>query len=121
MNIEEQVKKAQSGDLEALMELVLAEKDDLYKLSYVYLRNRTDCEDVLQDLVILLIDNINKLRNPAAFNPWVRKILLNCCYKKLKRPRKIYDIKLFNNRHSPQDLNTVDALGSCKSDRKRVV
>lgn len=98
------------------MELVLAEKDDLYKLSYVYLRNRADCEDVLQDLVILLIDNINKLRNPDAFYPWVRKILLNCCYKKLNRPRKIFYLNFLNDRHSPHDLNSVEPLGHCKSD-----
>lgn len=140
MNIAEQVKKAQAGDREALLQLILAEKDELYKLCYIYLRNRADCEDILQDLMLTLIDNIHKLRNPAAFYLWVRKIIINCCYRKLNHSRKFnnlaidihplqnldQDKQLFGTRNADLDqieghLDLLKALDQLPKRQKNVI
>jgi len=73
--------------------LLLSQQDELYRLSYIYLRNRADCEDAMQDLVLTLFARIRSLREPAAFDAWVRRILINLCYRKLRFSRRIFSLE----------------------------
>ncbi len=89
MDIAGQVKKAAAGDKEALIGLVLDEKDDYYRLAYVYMQNREDAMDAVQDMIIILYDNVKKLKNPDAFYSWSKTILVNCCRNLLKKRKRV--------------------------------
>lgn len=89
MDIAEQVKKAKGGDKEALIYLILDKKDEYYKLAYVFMENREDAMDAVQDMIIILYDHIKKLRNSEAFYSWSKTILANCCRNLLKKRNKV--------------------------------
>ncbi len=89
MNIAEQVKMAGTGDKEALIWLVLDRKDEYYKLAYVYMQNREDAMDAVQDMIIILYDNVKKLKNSEAFYSWSKTILVNCCRNLLKKRKRV--------------------------------
>lgn len=78
------IKQAKRGDKEALLKLIMDKKDEYYKLAYVYLKNREDSLDALQDMIIILYENIHKLKKEEAFYSWSKTILVNCCKKILK-------------------------------------
>ncbi|MCT8977687.1 sigma-70 family RNA polymerase sigma factor [Clostridium sp. CX1] len=92
MDIEILVKKSKQGDKEALIQLIMAEKTDFYKLAYLYLKNEEDALDALQDTIIILYENINKLRNHGAFYSWSKTILVNRCKKLLREKKKIVSL-----------------------------
>lgn len=83
------IRKAREGDREALIKLIMDNKNDYYRLAYIYLRNREDSMDAMEDMIVILYENIKKLRNPDAFNSWSKTILVNCCKNILRRKKKV--------------------------------
>nr|WP_306432268.1 sigma-70 family RNA polymerase sigma factor [Wansuia hejianensis] len=83
------VKQAKKGDKEALLRLVMAEKDEYYKLAYIYLKNEDDAMDAMQDMIIKLYENISKLRKEESFYSWSKTILVNECKGKLRIRKKV--------------------------------
>lgn len=79
------IKQAKNGDKEALLKLVMAQKTDYYKLAYVYMKNENDALDAIQDMIVILYENIHKLKKDTAFYSWSKTILVNSCKNILKR------------------------------------
>ncbi|MFZ7103557.1 MAG: RNA polymerase sigma factor [Peptococcaceae bacterium] len=88
-NLVELVANAQAGDKDALVRLVMDNKNEYYRLAYVYVRNQEDALDALEDMIVILYENIRKLKKPESFYNWSKTILVNICKKMLKR-RKNY-------------------------------
>ena len=83
------MKRAKTGDKEALIKLIMDNKNDYYKLAYVYLRNQEDSMDAMEDMIVIIYENIKKLKNPDAFYSWSKTILVNCCKNILRRKKKV--------------------------------
>ncbi len=83
--MELEVKKARNGDKEALLSLIMKEKDNYYKLAYIYMKNEHDALDILQEMIIVLYKEIPKLRKLNSFYSWSKKILVNLCKKELSK------------------------------------
>ena len=93
MEINELIGKAKEGDKEALLSLVMAQQAEYYKLAYVYMKNKDDALDALQDMIVILYDNISKLKKEDGFYSWSKTILVNTCKNKLKRNKRIISIE----------------------------
>jgi RNA polymerase sigma factor (sigma-70 family) len=83
------VKKAKQGDKEALVQLIMAERQAYYKLAYVYMRNPEDAMDAMEDMIVILYESIAGLKNESSFYSWSKTILVNCCKKILKKKKKL--------------------------------
>jgi len=106
------IKRAKKGDKEALIELVMNKKDEYYKLAYVYLKNREDSLDALQDMIVILYENIHKLRKEESFYSWSKTILVNCCKRMLKENNNTLsfenaDIHEFNEGYEDKDTRIM--------------
>lgn len=102
------IKKAKRGDKEALLQLVMDQKDDYYKLAYVYLKNPEDSMDVMQDMIIILYENISKLRKEDSFYSWSKTILVNECKKKLRNRKKIISLENMKEETFEESYNTSE-------------
>lgn len=71
------VKKARLGDREAFSQLYADMSKALYKTAYCILGNASDAEDVVMDTVADAFFGISKLRDAAAFEGWIYRILYN--------------------------------------------
>lgn len=89
MDTESLVKKAKKGDKDALVKLIMAKKQDYYKIAYVYMKNSEDTMDAMEDMIVALYQNINKLKKEKAFYSWSKKILVNCCKNLLRKSNKV--------------------------------
>jgi RNA polymerase sigma-70 factor (ECF subfamily) len=83
------LKQARSGDKDALIELIMAKKDEFYRLAYTYTGNREDALDSIQDMTVKLFDNIRKLRSTDAFYSWSKTILVNLCKGMLRKKGRV--------------------------------
>lgn len=108
MEIKLLVKQAKKGNKEALLKLVMAEEDDYYKLAYVYMKNKDDSLDALQDMIIILYENISKLRKEEAFYSWSKTILVNLCKSKLKENKKLVPIEKVKEVESYEVYGNID-------------
>lgn len=83
------VGQARAGDKEALIQLVMDRKNEYYRLAYTYTGNREDSLDALQDMIVILFDNIRKLKDASAFYSWSKTILVNRCHAMLRKSGRI--------------------------------
>lgn len=105
------VRKAKEGNKEALIKLIMNKKQDYYKLAYVYMKNEEDALDIMEDMIIVLYENIDKLKKCDAFYSWSKTILVNCCKKFLKKRKRIIlldDIKEIYNDEVVDDKSIED-------------
>ena len=108
------IKKAKKGDKEALLSLIMLQKSDYYKLAFVYMKNEEDTLDVLQDMILILYDNIKKLKKDEAFYSWSKTILVNSCKAKLRKDSNILlqdqveDHRLLEYFDDPEDRIVLD-------------
>jgi RNA polymerase sigma factor (sigma-70 family) len=108
MDIDILVKKAKKGDKDALVKLIMDKKQDYYKLAYVYLKNKEDALDAMEDMIVILYENIYKLKNNDSFYSWSKTILVNCCKKILKENKKIVYIDYTDDLSYEEDLDKND-------------
>lgn len=87
--MEQLIIKAKQGDKDALVQLVMSQKKEYYKLAYAYMENKEDALDALEDMIVILYDNINKLKKEDAFFSWSKTILANRCKKLLREKNKV--------------------------------
>lgn len=89
MNNVRLVKKAKKGSKDALLELIMAEKDAMYRLAFTYMRNEHDAMDVLEEMIVRLYENIGQLKKEEAFYSWSKTILVNLCKTTLRNQKKV--------------------------------
>ncbi len=101
----ELVEKAKNGDIEAFGELIENNKLKMYKTAKAILNNEDDICDAIQETLISIYKNLNKLKENKFFSTWIIRILINKCYDiiaKNKSQGKVVDIL------EVQDLKTYD-------------
>ncbi|GAA0085801.1 sigma-70 family RNA polymerase sigma factor [Clostridium sp. CTA-7] len=94
--MELEVKKAINGDKEALLRLIMSEKDNYYKLAYVYMKNKHDALDILQEMIVVLYKEIPKLKKLDSFYSWSKTILVNLCKNELSKRKRYEEVDLEN-------------------------
>lgn len=96
MDVVELVKKAKKGNQEALLQLIMAKKDELYRLSYSYMGNSYDAMDAMEEMIVKLYENINQLKKEEAFYSWCKTILVNSCKAILRKKKKVVLVEDWN-------------------------
>lgn len=71
------VKKAKNGDAQAFITLCEAYQVVLYNSAYKLLLNNEDVADCLQETEIRAWQKITNIKNEAAFNSWIFRIMIN--------------------------------------------
>jgi RNA polymerase sigma-70 factor (ECF subfamily) len=72
----------------AFRELALRHLDASYRLASVILRDPADGQDATHDAFVQAWHQWPTLRDPAKFEPWFDRILINTCRDRLRRASK---------------------------------
>ena len=83
----ELVIRAQHGDEEAFASLALACGDRLHAIAHRILRDVDLAEDATQQALFAIWQNLPMLRDPARFEAWSYRLLVNACYSEGRRNR----------------------------------
>jgi RNA polymerase sigma factor (sigma-70 family) len=65
-----------------------------YRLAGFLLRDASDAEDAVQDALEKAWQAWPRLRDPARFDPWFDRIVVNVCYDRLRRSRGVRVLEL---------------------------
>ena len=88
-------RRAKEGDADAFASLYESVSSKLYSTAFYMLGRREDAEDVVMETVTDAFAEIRSLREPAAFEGWIFRILMN----KIKRRRNIRMLTDFKHTH----------------------
>ena len=81
--------------------------DKLYRLAFIYVKNKDESLDVLQDSIVKAYKNINKLKDMKALEKWINRILINTALDYLRKSSRIvYCDKIFKNVELIEDNNS---------------
>lgn len=81
--------KAKKGDTIAFQQLIHLEKEKLYKMAYVYMRNEDEALEIFQETVYLAFKSITKLKNDQYFSTWIIRILINTSISTLRKKKRV--------------------------------
>lgn len=56
----------------------------MYRTAYYYLQNRQEAEDAVADTVLTAYEKQGQLKDMDKFEPWMMRILVNRCKKRMK-------------------------------------
>ena len=88
----ELIRRSREQDPDAQEELVRAAQNRVYYHCKKMLKHEEDARDAAQDVLLTMITNLDKLKEPAAFWGWVNGITANRCKHLLTTPHKEWQI-----------------------------
>ena len=104
----ELVIRAQGGDGEAFASLAVACGDRLHAIAHRILRDVDLAEDATQQALLAIWQNLPALRDPARFEAWSYRLLVNACYDEGRRSRAWSpNLRVLHD----DDATVADALG----------
>ncbi len=84
------VEQARMGDRSAYSQIVKQFQDLAVGYAYSILRNFPEAEEAAQEAFIEAYFNLTKLRNPAAFGGWLKKIVFKHCDRFIRGKRPAF-------------------------------
>lgn len=71
------IKKAISGDSDALSVLIDKYKDIVYNLALSIVKNKESAKDITQESFLKVLENIDRFRSDSKFSTWLYRIVYN--------------------------------------------
>jgi RNA polymerase sigma-70 factor, ECF subfamily len=123
------VKKAIKGNEEAFEQLITLESEKLYRTAFLYVRNKEDALDVLQETVCKAFVGIHKLKEPKYFSTWLVRILIRTAYEVLQKKKKtvltgeafIHKLTEGTSHKPEEDLDLTNAISHLDQDYQTVI
>jgi RNA polymerase sigma-70 factor (ECF subfamily) len=81
------IARAQAGDQMAFFEIVDCYQTRVYSIIHRLLRDRSEAEDVAQEVFASAFFAIRRYRHTACIMTWLYRITVNKCYEHLRRKR----------------------------------
>ncbi len=75
-------------DKETFARLAMAQQRQMYRIAVSFTASSADAEDAMQDALLRAWSRRTTLREPAYFNTWLNRILINECKNLLRKRRR---------------------------------
>lgn len=128
MTHERLVKKAQKGNDKAFLTLFQQYEADIYRMAYVYVKNKDDALDLVQEVAYQSFKNIGALKQPEYFKTWLMKITMNCALALINRNKKVIPLHADFDMHMGADdedialtISLNNVMDILKEDEKSVI
>lgn len=87
---------------------VLDAETTLYRVSMSMLKNENDCEDAVQDAILIAYERLSTLKKEEYFTTWLVRILINVCNKQLKMRKRTYQSEYVNYVSENDDYSDIE-------------
>lgn len=88
------VRKAQGGNDKAFLRLFQTYEEELYRIAFLYVKNKEDALDVIQETAYRSFKNLSSLKNTEYFKTWLTKITINCAIDHIRKIQKVVQLNL---------------------------
>jgi RNA polymerase sigma-70 factor, ECF subfamily len=104
---DELVRRAAGGDEIAFERVVATQLDRSFRTARAILGNDADARDAVQEAFVSAWRDLGRLREPANFDAWLQRIVVNACRAELRRRARVREITLDGQ---PERRDTGPAL-----------
>lgn len=88
------VRRAQLGDVDAFGSLMASRLDRCYRLAWSVVNDDADAADATQEAFVSAWRQLPRLRDPAAFDGWLNRIVGNAARMSRRHRRRLREIPL---------------------------
>src|SRR5215831_17903222 len=81
------IHRLQQGDQDAVRDLAEQYGPRIYQLSFRYMKNREDAEEVAQDVLMKVYRKVAAFRGDSALSSWIYRITFNTAMSRLRHVR----------------------------------
>jgi RNA polymerase sigma-70 factor (ECF subfamily) len=85
------LRRLRDRDERAFRELIEAHRDRVFNITYRMLGDRTEAEDVAQEVFITVFKTIETFREEAKFSTWLYRVAVNHCKNRIKYLARRHD------------------------------
>src|SRR5262245_33198997 len=85
------VRRAQTGDQDALGELVVRHQTYVYSIALGVMHEPADAADMTQEAFVRLMRSIGTYRGDTKFTTWLYRLVTNICLDELRRRKGIVE------------------------------
>lgn len=110
MSVEKKIKKAIRGNEKAFQELIQDEKNKLFRMAYLYVKNEDDALDIVQDTIYKAFISIKQLKEPNYFSTWLSRILINTALNFIKKNNRAIPFSDIDGIRNDQNLLIEEKL-----------
>lgn len=114
------IKRAISGDSEALAILIDKHKNIAYDLAFGIVKNEEDAKDITQDSFLKVLENVDGFRNESKFSTWLYRIVYNQSIAFIKKSNKYESLSL-ENVSSFEHLDNTDIIEDSHKELHRAI
>ncbi len=82
--------KLKKGDRGAQLAVYQRFSQEMFNISFRYVHNTQDAEDIIQSSFIKAFKEIKKLKKPDSFAPWLKQIVINNCLNHLRKTKVVF-------------------------------
>lgn len=123
------VARAKKGDTDAFQALIHQDKEKLYKIAFIYMKNEEDTLEVFQETLYKALKSISALKKDEYFSTWLTKILMNTAIETLRKKNKVIlmdhdtieSIRGTESTNIETELDLLDALDKIDNKYKTVL
>jgi len=104
---------AKNGDTNSFEQLLMKHREQLYRTAFLYVGNREDALDVVQETAYRSFESIGKLKNESYFLTWITRILINCSNAIIKRRlihEPIEEVAVYFNENTNEQIELKEAI-----------
>jgi RNA polymerase sigma-70 factor, ECF subfamily len=114
------VLRVRKGNTEEFRELVVRHQRPALTLAFRILGRWEDAEDAVQDAFVRAFGSLHTFLDDVSFRPWLRKIVINCCLKRMKRRERAVSMDTLDDSDMPfVDSPEAEVLQRCDSGKIR--
>lgn len=128
MSTERLVKRAQKGNDKAYLELFQQYEVDIYRMAYVYVKNKDDALDIVQEVAYQSFKKISTLNKPEYFKTWLMKITINCALNLINKNKKVVQLNPEFEVHKGAEIEDIalslslhELMDTLQEDEKSII
>jgi RNA polymerase sigma-70 factor, ECF subfamily len=115
MKEEKLVKKAVKGNAKAFEELLMLHSERLYRTAFLYVGNREDALDIVQETSCKAYLAIGQLKKEEYFLTWLTRILIHCAYDVLRKRKKERPVEILDEQPAHRENRVAESLDLMKA------
>jgi len=105
----ELVQRTKDGDTEAFSELVKRHQQIIYNVSYRFMRDPAQAEDMAQESFLKAYRLINGFRGDCSFATWMYRVACSVCLTELNRRKRRGEVELLPQHASENAVQPIES------------
>ena len=117
------IKNFQQRKIEKVFEeMILAEKNNFYKLAYMYVKNCNDALDILQESILKAYKNLHTVKDIELLDRWLKRIIANSAIDYIKKKSKLVQVEFIEESRCDREYEDLyEAVDTLPPELKSII